>query len=306
MRDTGNIIKQWPATFGSDAAGVIVEAGAEVMGVLAEKGTRVAAFCPYFATSDSDRGAFQKFVIIPQEYIAPIPRWCSFIEAAKLPMAVLTAWNGWNTLGLPYEHPHQLQDKKGVLVWGGSSSVGSVTVQVAKLLGYHVYTTASYNHHMYLKSIGATHVFDRKNPAVVEEIIAAIKADGVSLDFAYDAVGSAAECNAVIKAINPTGTTKMAYAPLVTDETARTEGVELCFITPPKDDAAQRKWATFIFNTWLARVLEERTFKPSPPPKLIKPLLQINTGLKSLDEGLDELKKGVSGNKLVIEVYTPL
>lgn len=72
-------------------------------------------------------------------------------------------------------------DKKGMLVCGDASSIGSAAVQVAKSMGLSVYVTASKKHHEYLKGLGARKVFDYSGENVVESFLKAGKEDGVTL-----------------------------------------------------------------------------------------------------------------------------
>ena len=47
-----------------------------------------------------------------------------------------------------------------IFVYGGSSSVGQYAIQLAKLSGYKVVTTASKRNHELVRSLGADLVFD--------------------------------------------------------------------------------------------------------------------------------------------------
>lgn len=47
-----------------------------------------------------------------------------------------------------------------LFVYGGSSSVGQYAIQLAKLSGYKVVTTASKRNHELVKSLGVDLVFD--------------------------------------------------------------------------------------------------------------------------------------------------
>ena len=51
-----------------------------------------------------------------------------------------------------------------LFVYGGSSSVGQYAIQLAKLSGYQVVSTASQRNHELVKSFGADLVFDVGNP----------------------------------------------------------------------------------------------------------------------------------------------
>jgi NADPH:quinone reductase-like Zn-dependent oxidoreductase len=51
-----------------------------------------------------------------------------------------------------------------LFVYGGSSSVGQYAIQLAKLSGYKVVTTASKRNHQLVESLGADLAFDVSNP----------------------------------------------------------------------------------------------------------------------------------------------
>lgn len=162
MRDTGFTLELYPTVIGSDIAGIVVSAGSSTSSKV-PVGTRVAAFAPcYFKKGAPDYGAFQKKVLIPAAAAVPLPDKVTFNEGALLPMAVQTAWAGWYSIGIPREMGFKAPPDVGMLVWGGASSMGSAAIQVANLHGFKVYATASAKHHDYLKSLGATKLFDYK------------------------------------------------------------------------------------------------------------------------------------------------
>ena len=61
-----------------------------------------------------------------------------------------------------------------VVVWGGSSSVGSCAIQLLKNSGYEVFATASKRNLAYVKELGATAAFDYSGSDVVGEIVNAL------------------------------------------------------------------------------------------------------------------------------------
>jgi hypothetical protein len=101
-------------------------------------------------------------------------------------MAVATAWAGWYTIGVPRDTAYRAANKKGMLVWGGASSIGSTKLSI--------YTTASEKHHEYLKGLGASKVFDYRGEYVVESIAEAAKEDGVTVQMGFDAVDELKSC----------------------------------------------------------------------------------------------------------------
>lgn len=201
-----------------------------------------------------------------------------FNEASMLPMAVATSWAGFvYPLGLPRDIKFSEADKKGILIWGGASSVGSVAIQIAKSLGFKVYATASSKHHVYLKSLGASDVFDYKDKKVVENIVNAVKKDGVSMNVGYDAVGSLKECMDILKALNPQGKSTLASAPPLKEDDPKVEGVEAKFVANPTDAKERDDFYEFVL---LKEKLASGEFVPSPK-------MQIVDGLKDAQKGLD-------------------
>ena len=209
-------------------------------------------------------------------------------------MAVLTVWVAWYSIGLPYDTAYTAADKQGMLVWGGASSIGSAAVQIAKSMGFRVYVTASEKHHSYLKSLGASEVFDYHDEDVVERIVKAAKADGVKLQTGFDAVAVRLQsCLDILKEFIPA---KLATARPLSDDSPKADGVDLKFMSAPTDEKEQQEFSHFVFETWLKPKLATGEFVPSPRVKV------VDGGLEGLNAGLDELKAGVSGVKLVLEV----
>ena len=290
-------LDHYPTILGSDVGGTVLSAGSSVPSDAPKPGTRVAAAAPCFFTKGlPDYGAFQTRVLVPAANVVPLPPKISFNEASLLPMAVVTAWSGWYSIGLPRDTAYTAADKKGMLVWGGASSIGSGAVQVAKSMGFYVYVTASEKHHKYLKGLGASKVFDYKSEHVVENIVKAAKADGVTIQTGFDAVGQVKSCLEILKEFKGKGTAKLATAVPPSEDTPKEEGVEVKFVSAPADEKERTDHLHFVFGVWLKEKLEKGEFVPSPKVQVVE------GGLESINKGLDELKKGVSGVKLVLEI----
>lgn len=71
------------------------------------------------------------------------------------------------SLGLPSASPEPKQET--VLIWGGSTSVGSNAIQLAAAAGYEVITTASPHRFEYVKGLGAAQAFDCTNTCLLLE-----------------------------------------------------------------------------------------------------------------------------------------
>jgi NADPH:quinone reductase-like Zn-dependent oxidoreductase len=260
---------------------------------------RVAAFSECFDNKGApDYGAFQERMIVPSANAVPLPDDISFNQGTLLPMAVYTTFAGMYTLGVPFDTSYSPEDKQGILVWGGSSSVGSGVIQVAKLMGFTVYTTASPKHHAYLKTLGASRVFDYKAENVEASIIKAGKEDGLTFKVMYDAVGQIKPVLAVFKELKVPGPVIVAEAAVLREETPLVEDVEVKFVLAPKDEKAQTSsdFFRFVFNVWLKERLAKKDYVPSPS------LTLLEGGLEGLNRGLDAWKAGVSGEKIVLEI----
>jgi NADPH:quinone reductase-like Zn-dependent oxidoreductase len=299
QRDTGLFVNDiYPTIIGSDVAGTIISTGSSVPASIFKNGTHVAAFATLFwkGYDHLDYGAFQKYVLVPYTYVTPLPDKIGFNEGSLLPMAVQTALSGWYVLGIPRDTALTPADKRGMLVWGGASSVGSAAVQSAKLMGFTVYTTASTKHHDYMKELGASRVFDYKEKNVEDAIIEAAREDGLTFDMAYDAVGQLQSCLDIVNALKGEGTAKIASAPVVTERSPKLDGVKVTFVSTPSEEVARQEHLHYLFGFWLKEKLERGEFVPSPKTKV------VGSGLECLNMGMDELKSGVSGVKLVIEI----
>ena len=281
----------------SDVGGVVISAGSSVDPYAPKPGTRVAAFAPTaFEQGKPDHGAFQTHVIIPAVLVTPILDGMSFNEASLLPMTVLTAWAAWYRFGIARDTAYPAEDKKGMLIWGGTASIGTGALHLAELMGFRVYATASERHHEYPKSLGASEMFDYRDEEVVGRTVEAANRDGVTVSVAFDAVGQTKQCMEILKELKGEGVATLASAVPVGEGVAKTEDVEVKYMLSPEDEEEQREQFHFAFNIWSRERLEKGEFVPSPKIKV------VGKGLESLMKGLDEMKKGVSRAKFVIEV----
>ena len=81
-------------------------------------------------------GGYAEFVAVPGVNIVSKPKQLSWEEAAALPLVTVTAWHMLVTRA-------NVQPGENVLVHAAGSGVGSVAIQIAKLRGARVITTAS-------------------------------------------------------------------------------------------------------------------------------------------------------------------
>lgn len=310
MRSAGIFIQTYPTIIGFDAAGIVLEVGEGVPlkpsdnehGIYFEPGvTRVAAYSgAVWQGCDPDYGIFQERCLVPWQHAAPLPDdFPSWPLAATLPVSVQVPLCAWDALELA--SGAAVGAREALLVWGASSSVGTMGVQLARLQKNNgsaieaVYATAGAANHAYVKSLGADRVFDYKSHDVVDSIVSAAKEDNLVIRQCFLATGDVALCRAVLSAFAAGGGAKVASAPIVPPDTKEVQGVEVIFLVPSSDKTERLAQ----FQKWMAQLskyVAEGAIKPSPEPKV------VGTGLNAINAGLDTLSQGVSCSKLVVQL----
>jgi len=142
-----------PHILGCDVAGVVREAGELVTWVKAgdEVMVQPGGSCGHCQACLSGQdnlcreydmigyrrnGGYAELVAVPGANIIPKPTELSWPEAAALPLVTVTAWHMLVTRA-------NVQPGEDVLVHAAGSGVGSIAIQIAKLRGARVITTAS-------------------------------------------------------------------------------------------------------------------------------------------------------------------
>ena len=80
-------------------------------------------------------GGYGEFVKIPAENLVPLPPDLSFVTAACLPGVFITTWN------MIFDQA-KLEPGEWILIHAGGSGVGSAAIQLARLVGANIITTA--------------------------------------------------------------------------------------------------------------------------------------------------------------------
>jgi NADPH:quinone reductase-like Zn-dependent oxidoreductase len=139
----------FPATLGSDVAGVVVELGEGVTNF--QMGDAVYGE----ANSLSGQGSFAEYTPVKATALAPKPEHLDFVQAAAVPLAAASAYQAL------VQHM-QLKAGQRIFIHGGSGGIGSFAIQLAKHLGAYVATTATGNGLAHAADLGADKVIDYK------------------------------------------------------------------------------------------------------------------------------------------------
>jgi NADPH:quinone reductase-like Zn-dependent oxidoreductase len=128
--------------------------GHEFSGIVEQIGSDVAEYAPGDAVFGvSGLGAYAEYLAIKPATTAKKPTNLSFEEAASVPVACDTAWQGLFTYG-------HLEKGQTILIHGGAGAVGAYAVQLASHEGANVIATASGDDEAYVTSLGASRVID--------------------------------------------------------------------------------------------------------------------------------------------------
>jgi alcohol dehydrogenase len=145
-----------PLILGNDFSGVVAKVGAKV--------TRFKVGDEIYARPRKSKiGTFAEYIAIHEDDIALKPKNLSFEEAASIPLVGLTSYQALTDI-------LQLQKGQKILIQAGAGGVGTFAIQLAKLMGATVATTASEAGANLVKSLGADEIINYKTEKF-EEIL---------------------------------------------------------------------------------------------------------------------------------------
>ena len=155
-----------PFTPGSEVAGTVAEVGEGVDDV--SVGDRVVSLL--------GTGGYAEYAVAPAQGLIPLPEGLDFDRAAAIPLQGLTAYHCIKTSGA-------LKDGESVLVHAAAGGVGTLAVQIAKLLGAGtVIATASSEEKLDLaRSLGADVLVDYTEDDWPERVLEATEGNGADI-----------------------------------------------------------------------------------------------------------------------------
>ena len=157
---------------GMECSGVIAALGAGVYGW--QVGDRVCALLA--------GGGYAQKVVVPAVQVLPVPAGVDLVDAAGLPEVTCTVWSNLvMTAGL--------SARQTVLIHGGSSGIGTMAIQVARMEGATVAVTASRPEALQAcRELGAQLAINYTEQDFVQELKTAT--DGRGADIILDVVGA--------------------------------------------------------------------------------------------------------------------
>ena len=193
-------------------------------------------------------------------------------------------------LALPYPSLQPPPATKVLIVNGASSSVGSMTTQIAAAAGITVLAISGARNFELAKQSGASQVFDRRSASLVDDLVSGVRATGLEFVGIFDAISTPENYEqdlAVLRALGGNGHLACTHPPPTEGVPS---GVKTGMIFAVNDVVAP------VFREFVTPALVSGLLKCLPAPTV------VGKGLEFINEALKRSKAGVSATKLVVEV----
>ncbi|ORX97113.1 chaperonin 10-like protein, partial [Clohesyomyces aquaticus] len=278
-------IDSYPYIPGMEVAGYISAVGSAV--TMFKKGDRVAALALSIRTKNPLHGGFQNYTLAPQPLVSRIPSSLPYTQAVVLPLALATAAASLyepEYLNLPVPRASITSipsastspSDAAIIIWGGSSSVGSCALQLCSPSSLTIFTTASSRNHDYVRDLGADFAFDHKYPDVVSQLIETISSMRKTLVGVYDAIATKDTVKKCAEVLRVSGGGMIVAT--------RDAGVR-------EEELGEGVWEDFM-----GEGLQNGKLKAKPNA------IVLEGGLEKCQEGIDLYRKGVSAAKIVVKI----
>ncbi|KAI0013522.1 GroES-like protein [Xylariaceae sp. FL0662B] len=298
------------AIIGTDFAGEIVQIHPEAgrLRLDLNVGDMVCGLVHGSNPANHGNGAFAEYLRIPAQLVIKVPKGMEMHQASSLGVAIATNCIAlWESLGIPASPDEPALQPFDVLVYGGSTCVGTMAMQMLKLSGARVITTCSPKNFAMVKRYGADDVFDYTSSDTPESIR---KLTGNRLRYALDCITDHDSVACCYAALGRSGG-RYVCLELCPEELKTRKAVKCEFIMVLEifgervqldkgygrdPNPGRYKTAVRWFEIF-QRLLGEGKIIPHPTQVL-------NEGLQGVIDGLNLLKTGsISGKKLV--AYVP-
>lgn len=299
---------------GCDFSGDIAEVGSGVS--LVKVGDTVSGMISGGNDERPERGSFSDFVKVHETQVFKFNN-LKFDGSKEIPAGIPTTYEQAASLGaclattaFAYESYNRWDISKKnsqsgyALIYGGVSSLGFMVGQVAKYLGFNVIAVASSKHKDLLKLAGISHVVDYHDEDWVEQ---ARKIGGDDIVYAYDTISFADTLSLVCKAVSTTKPVKINVSLPGTPEPENL-GKNITI------DAPLTYLMSDPYKIFGPRRIEgEPHFMKDAPTNIAHankllaegvitalPVTVVGEGIDAVPAGVNAIRKGVSGEKVVI------
>ncbi len=257
----GRLHNPFPLIVGWDISGVVESVGAGVSAY--QPGDEVYSMVRFPEVGN----AYAEYVAVPVSDLARKPKTLDHVQAAAVPLAALTAWQGLFDVA-------DLQAGQTILIHAAAGGVGHLAVQLAKWKGSRVIGTASARNADFLREIGADDVVDY-TAAPFEDVVH-------DVDVVMDCVGGDLLARS-LKVIKPGG-----FLVSIAGH-------------PPEDEAAKRgiRVGSFLVHVDSAQL---NTITDLIDGGYVKPFIDLVVPLAEAGKAHEHVKTGRTRGKVVLSV----
>jgi NADPH:quinone reductase-like Zn-dependent oxidoreductase len=189
---------------------------------------------------------------------------------------------------------------KKILIWGGSSAMGSLSISYAKQAGYTVISTSSPHNFKLLQSCGADHIFDYSDSATIDAI-----RDLFPIDYWFDTISVKTSITTILKILAPEGEPVTEANILLLLPLAMSgmqyhqfpDGVTTQMHRFSTHSPEHAEWHQHFLSRggFLEESIKKGIIKAVPP--------EVVGGLDNAVGGFEKVYSGVSGRKIVVEPW---
>jgi NADPH:quinone reductase-like Zn-dependent oxidoreductase len=307
---------EYPAVLGSPVAGTVEALGDGVTKVAV--GERIVCGTKIFSHKKAKYGGLQRYSIVDESEVievgcnetSPRPQ-ANIVEqigdvdfTTAVTLASYTppgALFGSTTLNmhrpnLPITELPESEKGKKVLIWGGSSAMGSLSISYAKLAGYTVISTSSPHNFDLLKACGADYISD---PATIQAI-----RNLFPIDYWLDTISLKPSVSTIISILAPEGgpITKahilVLLPPVMFGITEFPDGITVQMHRFSTHSPENTEWHGHFLarGGFLEQAIKSGSLKAVPA--------EVVGGLDSVADGIQKVHDGVSGKKIVVEPWS--
>jgi NADPH:quinone reductase-like Zn-dependent oxidoreductase len=271
-----------PLILGCDVAGVVKGTGPKV--------TRFHAGDEVFARLEKNRmGGLAERVAADEGVVARKPKSVGFEEAASLPLVALTALQCLRDTA-------RVDRGKRVLILAGAGGLGSIAIQIAKLMGLEVVATASAKNHALLRELGADDCIDYTK----EESTARGPVDAVLDTLGGDSeLASLRACRKGGIVVGVNGIPDLAFARASMPWFARPA---VWWMTRARRAEEERTGVRYVWIFMRPDAKELEEVAGWVDEGKIKPVLHRTFPLEEVAEAFAELERGRARGKIVVRV----
>lgn len=176
--------------------------------------------------------------------------------------------------------------------------MGSLSISYAKQAGYTVISTSSPHNFSLLNSLGADHIFDHSDPTIVSKIRHLFP-----IDYWFDTISLASTLSTIFDILAPKGepaanaTILVLLPPSMSGAPQPPEGVTLKMHRFSTHSPENADWNSWLLSKggYLEQGIKKSLIKGVPP--------NVLGGLDKVEEGIEKVGHGVSGQKVVIDPW---